>query len=180
MAASATECKICKKGASFDSRGFCQIFKDNNCEGSYIEFLSNNFIGEIDGISITNQAIYWANTKTDCNKCRSTFINISYQNDFQRCFTSVERESIIYDNSNTSSARLLEAVKTDLSNSIVHQTSSLANCASVDVLDATICIICDHEFYLNPSTRTCHQILNCSEQDFVLGNILLFGLIFRY
>jgi hypothetical protein len=175
LAANLTDCKICKKGASIDSKGFCQNFKDNNCEGSFVEFLSNNFIGEIDGLSITNQAIYWANTKTNCDKCRSTFINISYQNSINRCFTSVERENIVYSSSeNSTTARLIDSSSAPISDSlkkklVLYQTTSIPNCASVDVLDDTVCIICNPNFYLNPLSRTCHQILNCVNQEFIFG-----------
>lgn len=158
LAATLTQCKFCKKGASLDPKGFCQNFKDNNCEGSFVEFLDNNFIGEIDGISVTNQAIYWANTKSNCTKCRSTFINISYPTDFKKCFTSVERENIVYASSEESPPA-----------KVVHQTASIANCASVDVLDATVCVDCSPNFSLDPIKRTCHQILNCAQQEFVLG-----------
>lgn len=160
LAATASECKFCKKGASLDSKGFCQNFKDNNCEGSFVEFLDNNFIGEIDGVSITNQAVYWAITKSNCDKCRSTFINLSHSIDFSKCFASVERENIVYpssednDPSTAPQSRLLQ---------------SIANCASVDVLDTTACVTCNPGFSLDPTHKTCHQILNCSQQEFVLG-----------
>ena len=177
LASTATSCKICKSGASLDPKGFCQNFKDNNCEGSYVEFLSNNFVGEIDGISITNQAIFWANSKTNCAKCRSTFINISYQQDFPKCFASVERENIVYASNENSSARILESNQieklTHPPSFPVHQTSSILNCDSADVIDGAVCVVCQQGFLLHPDSRTCHQILNCSQQEYIFGTFLI-------
>lgn len=191
LAATLDKCKICKKGASFDNKGFCQNFKDNNCEGSFVEFLSNNLIGEIDGVTISYQAIYWANTKTNCEKCRSTFINISYQEDYLKCFTTVERENIVYNSSEeTPSARMLQGLKHESSERILEnnryqivnnnnnknsqqialfQTTSIPNCKVVDVIDSSICVVCNENFYLHPLTKNCSQIQNCLNHEFIPG-----------
>lgn len=160
LAADDSKCVICKVGTSLDPRGFCQHYKDNNCEGSIVQFLNNNFVGVISGVTITNQAIYWANAKSNCAKCRSTFINVSFQEHHSRCFSTVEREIIVYTSSDTSSppGRLL-------------QTASLPDCDSVDIIDSTICVTCKSGFFQHPVLKSCHQILNCDDQQFIEGTV---------
>lgn len=169
LASNDNGCIICQENSSLGSDGFCYTYKDNNCEGIYVKLLHNNLVGEIDSTVENGQAIVWALSRTGCDRCRSTFINVSYHNDYDFCILTKEREDIMMFSSTSSSSE--ENSITNPSKTIKRILETTENCLKYDVIDTSVCVECSPDYLLNPISRTCEQIQNCSNQTMIFGKL---------
>lgn len=121
LAANDTNCVICQEAMSLDKDGFCQQFKDNNCEGVSMRIMHNNILGLVNGIPRANQIIHWAIKRNGCDNCRSSFINMSFDTEFNSCIATVERENILYYSEPATTEPTPPASKVKISKSLLEQ-----------------------------------------------------------
>jgi hypothetical protein len=170
LGSNANGCVICKENSSLESDGFCYTHKDNNCEDIYVRLLHNNFIGGFEGTVENGQANVWALVRNGCDKCRSTFINVSYTHEYDFCMVTKEREDILMFSSGSLPSDEGSTTPPTLKTKRMLETTD--NCLKYDLITTSICIECSSGYILNPLTRTCIQIANCSKQSLIYGNLL--------